>query len=60
MKSKLESGMDLSIGGTIRAEFKVGYTRISDQSVNAYQVKEKAKKALSEVMNDDEAELVEG
>lgn len=60
MKSKLESGMDLSIGGTIRAEFKVGYTRISDQSVNAYQVKEKAKKALSKVMNDDEAELVEG
>ncbi|MBD3615164.1 MAG: GAF domain-containing protein [Gracilimonas sp.] len=60
MKSKLESGMDLSIGGTIRAQFKVGYTRISDQSVNAYQVKEKAKKALSKVMNDDEAELVEG
>lgn len=59
MKSKLESGMDLSIGGTLRAQFKVGYTRVTEQSTNTYQVVEKAKKALSKVMNDNEAELVE-
>jgi hypothetical protein len=60
MKSKLEAGMNLSIGGTLRAQFKAGYTLISEESGNAYQVVEKAKKALSKVMNDNEAELVEG
>ena len=59
MKSKLEAGMNLSIGGTIRPQFKVGYTKLAEQSVNAYQVMEKAKKALAKVMNDQEAELVE-
>lgn len=59
MKSKLESGLQLSIGGSIRAEFKVGFTRVTEQAASAYQVMEKAKKALSEVMNDNEAELVE-
>ncbi|MEX2605587.1 MAG: GAF domain-containing protein [Gracilimonas sp.] len=59
MKSKLESGLKLSNGGMIRVQFKVGYTRLTDQSSNSYQVMEKAKKALSKVMNDKEAELVE-
>ncbi|MBO6587099.1 MAG: GAF domain-containing protein [Gracilimonas sp.] len=59
MKSKLEAGLNLSIGGTMRPQFKVGYTKLTDQSVNAYQVMEKAKKALAKVMNDKEAELVE-
>ncbi|HBX65664.1 MAG: GAF domain-containing protein [Balneola sp.] len=60
MKSKLEAGMNLSIGGTLRAQFKAGYTQLNDENGNAYQVIEKAKKALSKVMNDNEAELVEG
>lgn len=59
MKSKMESGIDLSIGGSMRAQFKVGYTRVSEQSESVYQIKEKAKKALAKVMNDNEAELVE-
>ncbi len=59
LKSKLESGLNLSIGGSIRAEFQVGFTEITKDSPNAYQVKERAKKALSKVMNDDEAELAE-
>lgn len=60
MKSKLEPGLKLSIGGTMNIQFKVGFTRVNGESANAYQVMEKAKKALSKVMNDKEAELVEG
>lgn len=59
LKAKLESGLNLSIGGTMRAEFQIGFTKITGDSPNAYQVKERAKKALSKVMNDDEAELAE-
>jgi hypothetical protein len=59
IKSKLESGISLSIGGTMRTKFKAGFTRISPESGNAYQVVEKAKKALSKVMNDNESTLVE-
>ncbi|MEX0724153.1 MAG: GAF domain-containing protein [Gracilimonas sp.] len=59
MKSKLESGLDLSIGGTMRIGFQLGYTKVTAESPNAYQVKEKAKKALSKVMNNEDANLVE-
>ncbi len=42
VQSKLNTGLKLSIGGTINVQFKAGYTRIDEQSVNAYQVMEKA------------------
>lgn len=58
LKGKLGEGLKLSIGGSIPVQFKVGCTRITPDSVNAYQIVEKAKKALSKVMNDNEAELV--
>lgn len=59
LKSRLESGVHLSIGGLLRIQFKIGYTKLTGSSPNAYQVMEKAKKALSEVINDDSAEAVE-
>jgi hypothetical protein len=59
MESKLESGLNLSIGGTMRTGFQLGYTKVTEESPNAYQVKEKAKKALSKVMNNEDANLAE-
>ncbi|SMO46802.1 GAF domain-containing protein [Gracilimonas mengyeensis] len=59
VKSKLDLGLKLSIGGNLKVRFKAGYTLLDEHSVNAYHVKEKAKKALSKVMNEQETELVE-
>ncbi|MDR9416976.1 MAG: GAF domain-containing protein, partial [Gracilimonas sp.] len=58
MKGTLSGGLKLSIGGSIPVQFKVGCTQIASDAVNAYQVVEKAKKALTKVMNDDEIEVV--
>ncbi|MEX0721962.1 MAG: GAF domain-containing protein [Balneolaceae bacterium] len=59
VKADLSGGLKLSNGGSLKATFKAGYTQVNGQA-NAYQVMEKAKKALSKVMNDDESELFEG
>lgn len=59
LKSKLESGINLSIGGLLRMQFKIGFTQLTGSSSNAYQVMEKAKKALSQVIKDESAEAVE-
>ncbi|MDZ7805690.1 MAG: GAF domain-containing protein [Gracilimonas sp.] len=59
VKAKMEYGLDLSIGGSIRAEFKAGYTKLTADTVNTYQAVDRAKKALNKVMNDSESEVVE-
>lgn len=58
VKGKAESGLNLSIGGMMRPQFKVGYTQLTEQTVNVYQVMEKAKKALTNVLNTNETDLV--
>lgn len=58
LKGKLREGLKLSIGGSIPVQFKVGCTQVKPDNVNAYQIVEKAKKALSTVMNDNENEVV--
>ncbi|MEX0609367.1 MAG: GAF domain-containing protein [Balneolaceae bacterium] len=60
VKSGLKNGLQLSSGGSLRASFKAGFTLVNGNTSNAYQVMEKAKKALSKVMNDENAELCEG
>jgi hypothetical protein len=59
VKAKMEYGLNLSIGGSIRIEFKAGYTKLTADTVNTYQAVDRAKKALNKVMNDSEAEVVE-
>ncbi len=59
VKSKMEYGLKLSIGGSIRAEFKAGYTKLTDDTVNNYQAVDRAKKALNNVMNDNESKVAE-
>lgn len=58
MCTKLAHGLKLSQGGTLDVAFKAGYT-ISTEDANAYQVQTKAKKALSEVVKNEELELFE-
>ncbi|MTI89365.1 MAG: GAF domain-containing protein [Balneolaceae bacterium] len=59
LKSKLDGGFKLSNGKYIDIAFRAGYTMLSTQTANAYQVVEKAKKALSEAVNNNEMELIE-
>jgi len=59
VKTKMEYGLKLSIGGSIRAEFKAGYTKLTADTGSTYQAVDRAKKALNNVMNDSEAEVVE-
>jgi len=59
VKTKMEYGLKLSIGGSIRAEFKAGYTKLTADTESTYQAVDRAKKALNNVMNDSEAEVVE-
>ncbi len=59
VKAKMEYGLKLSIGGSIRAEFKAGYTKLTADTASTYQAVDRAKKALNNVMNDSEAEVVE-
>jgi hypothetical protein len=59
VRSEMEYGLDLSIGGSIRAEFKAGFTKLTDDTVNTFQAVDRAKKALNNVMNDSETEVAE-
>ena len=59
IRTKLAHGLKLSMGGTLDISFKAGYTKLSLNDSNAYQVLTKAKKALSEVVKNDELELFE-
>ena len=59
VKTKLAHGLKLSKGGTIDVSFKVGFTKLEANDANAYQVLTKAKKALSEVVKNEELELFE-
>jgi hypothetical protein len=59
VRTKLAHGMKLSAGGTLDVSFKAGFTKISTEDSNAYQVLTKAKKALSEVVKNEELELFE-
>lgn len=59
VRTKLAHGLKLSIGGTLTVSFKAGYTQLSAEHATAYQVLTKAKKALSEVVKNEELELYE-
>lgn len=59
VRTKLAHGLKLSAGGTLDVSFKAGFTKISAEDSNAYQVLTKAKKALSEVVKNEELELFE-
>lgn len=59
VKAKFEYGLKLSIGGSIRAEFKAGFTKLTSDTASTYQAVDRAKKALNNVMNDSEAEVAE-
>jgi len=59
VRTKLAHGLKLSAGGTLDVSFKAGFTKINSTDANAYQVLTKAKKALSEVVKNEELELFE-
>lgn len=59
LRTKLAHGLKLSAGGTLSVSFKAGFTKLSASDSNAYQVLTKAKKALSEVVKNEELELFE-
>lgn len=59
VRTKLAHGLKLSAGGTLDVAFKAGYTKLIPEDTNAYQVQTKAKKALSEVVKNEELELFE-
>ena len=59
IKQKVSGGIKLSNGGSVNTGFLAGYTRITGEESNTYQIIEKAKKALSKAMNQ-EMELLEG
>jgi hypothetical protein len=59
VRTKLAHGLKLSQGGTLDVAFKAGYTQLVPEDGNAYQVQTKAKKALSEVVKNEELELFE-
>lgn len=57
LRRKTETGLKLSDGEYLNINFKAGYTLLSDQDQGSYQVLEKAKRALTKVLNDQEMEL---
>ncbi len=59
IKGRLENGLRLSFGGTLKVSFKAGFTKLTPDFSNAYQVLTKAKQALSEVVKNEELELYE-
>ncbi len=59
IKTKLSHGFKLSNGETLDISFKAGFTKISKEDTNSYQVLTKAKQALSEVVRNEELELFE-
>ncbi len=59
IRTKLAHGLKLSKGGTIDVSFKAGFTKLDVNDSNSYQVLTKAKKALSEVVKNEELELFE-
>jgi len=59
VRTKLAHGLKLSVGGTLDVSFKAGFTKLNPTDANAYQVLTKAKKALSEVVKNEELELFE-
>tara|TARA_R110000868_G_scaffold304437_7_gene565050 strand:+ start:22199 stop:23662 length:1464 start_codon:yes stop_codon:yes gene_type:complete len=59
IKTKLAHGLKLSAGDTLDISFKAGFTKLSNQDSNSYQVLTKAKQALSEVIRNEELELFE-
>lgn len=59
VRTKLAHGLKLSAGGTLDVSFKAGFTKLVSSDENAYQVLTKAKKALSEVVKNEELELFE-
>ena len=58
IRTKLAHGLKLSAGGTLNISFKAGVTKIIAEDESAYQVLTKAKKALSEVVKNEELELL--
>ncbi|MEQ9308691.1 MAG: GAF domain-containing protein [Balneolaceae bacterium] len=59
VKAKLVHGLKLSAGETLDVSFKAGFTKLSSQDSNSYQVLTKAKQALSEVVRNEDLELFE-
>lgn len=59
IKTKLAHGLKLSNGETLDISFKAGFTKLSKEDANSYQVLTKAKQALSEVVRNEELELFE-
>ena len=59
LKSKLNGGLKLSNGNTLDVSFKAGFTKLSPEDANSYQILTKAKQALSEVVKNEELELFE-
>jgi hypothetical protein len=59
VKIKLAHGLKLSNGETLDVSFKAGFTKLTKEDANSYQVLTKAKQALSEVVRNEELELFE-
>lgn len=59
VKTKLAHGLKLSNGETLDVSFKAGFTKLTKEDANSYQVLTKAKQALSEVVRNEELELYE-
>ncbi len=59
INTKLAHGFKTSSGSTIDVAFKAGYTKLTTDQTNSYQVLTRAKKALSEVVKNEEMELFE-
>ena len=59
VKTKLAHGLRLSTGETINVAFKAGFTKLTTNDANSYQVLTKAKQALNEVVKNEELELYE-
>lgn len=59
IKTKLAHGLRLSNGHNLTVAFKAGFTKLSEKDSNSYQVLNKAKQALNEVVKNDKSTLVE-
>lgn len=59
VKTNLAHGLKLSAGDTLDVSFKAGFTKLTPDDTNSYQVLTKAKQALSEVVRNEELELFE-
>jgi hypothetical protein len=59
ISQKLTGGLSLSDGGTLDVSFKAGFTKLTGEDANSYQILTKAKQALSEVVKNEEIVLYE-